>query len=99
VPTKSYKKESYADWYDPSREKPTNEQLRLGCLQRIADATEAMAERHTTLLRRNEYLMEENKMFRSWLRQGSRREAGLRSYITRLKKKVAKLEEHADGGD
>jgi hypothetical protein len=49
---KSYRKESKIDWGTdkPINESLNNEQLKLGAILRIADATEVMAKRHTELI-------------------------------------------------
>lgn len=57
---KSYKSISKTDWGSQIKEgqHPTQEQITLGAILRIADATEAMAIRHTDLIDENERLKE-----------------------------------------
>ena len=47
--SKSFRDESRADWEQKGRQ-ITDDRLKIGCLQRIADAVEKMAERHTELI-------------------------------------------------
>lgn len=46
----TYRIESHREWARPGELTPTTDDLRLGCLQRIADATELMARRYNDLL-------------------------------------------------
>ena len=62
-----------------------NDDLQVGCLQRIADATEAMAKNHIRL-------MEERDRYERWWKTAkadaeriARSNAALRGYIKRLK--------------
>ena len=64
--------------------------LNLGCLQRIADATEAMAKRHIELIEENDRLKHVSEYRLHRIHRMYRSNAGLRGYITRLKKKVSK---------
>lgn len=68
----------------------TIEQLSFGLLQRIADATEAMANEYSKLLR-------ERDMYAGWYRQGREQIAkrdntirSLKGHITKLKRKQDK---------
>lgn len=67
----------------------TNEQIQIGCLQRIADATELMAKRH------QELMDERDKFKRWWKEEQTRREnrdgsiRSLRGQITKLKNQLA----------
>lgn len=71
--------------------------LKLGCLQRIADATEAMARRHAELMADLDMY---KRMYKAAIERGDaleRRNAGLRGYITRLKRRIANVEvDHAE---
>lgn len=82
----TYRDESRKGWYSPD-ENPTTDQLKLGCLQRIADATEAMAKSHTRL-------MEERDRFERWYREEraraerlERSNRALKAWNTRYKRK------------
>ncbi|MDO6747199.1 hypothetical protein [Gilvimarinus sp. 1_MG-2023] len=86
--TETYDKESRKTWYDPNREKPTREQLQLGCLQRIADATEAMCKDREKLERDYRYMRESRDRYRADCERLERRNAALRGVITRMKRKA-----------
>lgn len=86
---KSYKEESRKDWgrdLCPTQQ-ITSDNIELGALLRIADAAEVMAQNH-------QQLIDERDRYKRWYEQKKqiaerlrRRNAGLRGYITRLKKK------------
>ena len=82
---KTYKNQSKRSWW--SEGTPDNNQIKLGCLQRIADATELMAQNYQSLIvQRNTYInwYEEEKNKR--LHQ-EKCNAALRGVITKMKKK------------
>lgn len=67
---------------------PTHEEIRTGCLQRIADATELMAKNHAALV-------DERDRYLRWYEQKRQQTAslghvisGLRGRITRLKRQL-----------
>lgn len=79
--TKDYSKTNF------TIEKPTWELVKIGCLQRIADACELMASNYTTL-------QSDRDLYKRWyyekvgqLNQRDRTIANLRGQITKLKKK------------
>lgn len=89
----SLKEHSKTNWSrhnaaDPKDEKyPGDESIKLGCLQRIADATEMMAKNHTTL-------QEDKERYERWYNASAKRclklersAAYLRGVITKMKKK------------
>jgi hypothetical protein len=65
----------------------TIEQLKLGCLQRIADATEVMAKRYSLLIEERDYWERRAKEERAAAERLRRSNAALRGAITRLKRK------------
>jgi hypothetical protein len=77
---KSYRDESKAI-YGHSGEKADREQLNIGSLQRIADATEKMAVSITDL-------MHERDRYKDWYERERRTAISLRGKITKLKKKI-----------
>lgn len=84
----TYKEESRKGWHLPGDAKPGVEHLQLGCMQRIADATELMA-------RRYQELIDERDRWKRWHdteQQAARRLArsnnSLRGQITKLKKRL-----------
>ena len=70
-----------------SRDNPTVDDLQLGCMQRIADATELMAKNHGKLIRDLE-LSERSKKY--WMEDCDcliKKNRALRGVITKLKNK------------
>lgn len=65
---------------------PDRDDIQLGCLLRIADATEAMAKRHTELIRDRDYLAQRNREHLATIETLSRQRAALRGTITRMKR-------------
>lgn len=81
-------------WMDESRKRwcrgddlcPSETQLVVGCLQRIADATEVMSQRHVELIRQRDFY---EQAYRRQLERATwleRRNAALRGVITRMKR-------------
>lgn len=85
---RNFKDYSKDNWFRSDGEKPTNEQLQLGCFQRIADATVAMAKPFIQATqdaewyrKKSERLSEENQHLRN-------RIAGHKAAYTKLKNKI-----------
>jgi hypothetical protein len=80
----NFRKYSRLEWTTATGE-PDNEQLTVGCLQRIADATERMAINHTLLM--DELDRYKNLLTAERIRVDSRDNTirGLRGQITKLK--------------
>lgn len=86
---KSFTEHSRSEWEKhPPSAPPTNDDIKLGCLQRIATATELMAENHASL-------MEQRDRYKSWYEDKQNRVyalyrsiSALRGVITKLKKKL-----------
>jgi hypothetical protein len=83
---KSWKDQSRINWEPAGTRQITTEEIQVGALQRIADATEVMAKNHQNLIderdrykRRYEYEQKENQRM-------ARRIAALQGVITKLKK-------------
>ena len=66
---------------------PGNEQVIIGCMQRIADATEKMASKYTQMESDLEYHKMRDKGQRATIAKLERSNAALRGHINRLKKK------------
>lgn len=87
--TKTFEQQSRMDWT------PTNDDgecdnihLQIGCLQRIADATELMAKNHAELVQSKDTLRD---MYRRAIAREDRLERSLsatRGHLTRLKNKM-----------
>lgn len=82
----NFREQSREHWHSESGN-PTTEQLSLGCLQRIADATEVMSKNYADLIRQRDWYERQMKRERELRQQRDRTIAGLRGVITRLKKK------------
>jgi len=61
-------------------------EIQTGCVQRIADATEAMANNYVQLLADMEYYKKEAKWARECSDQRDRQISALRGVITKMKK-------------
>lgn len=82
------REQSKKDW----ESRDTAEDLQLGCLQRIADASEKMASNYTQMQNDLEYY--KTGYHRRWevIEKKDRSISALRGQITKLRKKVAALE-------
>lgn len=65
---------------------PNREDIQLGCLLRIADATEAMAKRHTDLMPSRDYYERVARERLAQIEALLRQRAALRGAITRMKR-------------
>lgn len=86
---KNFKQESRKDWgkqTSSESEQLTAFDLQLGAIFRIADAIEKMAQRHTDLIRRNEYLDGYVKLLELSRRTKDRQINALRGHLNRMKK-------------
>lgn len=88
--SESLKDKSRRNW---SNDNNSNENIQLGCMLRIADATEKMAQRHTDLIRErdtyNRWYDEEAQRRKTIERQLS----AAKGQITKLKKQLAAAKE------
>ncbi len=82
---KTYKVKSRLNWWKEGE--PSTDELKLGCLQRIADSLEKMEKPFKDLLEHNEYLKGRLREEQAAGRHLNRRIASLRGAITRMKKK------------
>lgn len=67
---------------------PGNEALQIGCLQRIANNVEKMAQNYRDLEANYDRMKENRDMWQRWYETEKRRNQTLRGHITRLKKKL-----------
>ena len=84
--SESLRAKSRRDWANDSS---TNEQIQLGCILRIADATEKMAQRHTELVRERDQFKASVDYWRTEAERVGRSNNALRGQITKLKKRLA----------
>lgn len=75
----TYRQGSRREWTPGDGVNLNREQVAVGCLQRIADATEKMAGSYAYLIDRAQRLTEENARLKKQL-------AGVRGEITKLRK-------------
>lgn len=86
---KGYREESRANWGQEGDAPLTLDQIKVGALLRIADATEKMAKRHTDLI------AERDDYERRWKRAAERAaelersNTALKGHVTRLRNKLA----------
>ncbi len=73
----------------------TAESVQVGCLQRIADATEAMARNYVSMQRDLEYYQNRCKYEQSARQRLLAQRAALRGVITKLKKQLQDKETNA----
>jgi hypothetical protein len=96
----SYRAESRRDWGVNSEHGPlTREQVSLGALLRIADATELMAKRHTELIAERDQSDHWYRHERNRRQTAERQLAAARGQITKLKKRLAQAQTQAFGDD
>lgn len=83
------KRYSQVDLFNRGEGVPTVEQVKLGCLQRIADATEAMANEYNRLIREAKRARETEEYLRKDNNRMARSNAALRGVVNRLKRQLA----------
>lgn len=86
---KSYREESRVNWGTNIDEKEniSSEQISLGALLRIADASEAMAKNHLTLQDNYNFMKERRDYYRELSEKQERQIRALKGVITKLKRK------------
>lgn len=91
----THKEESKRNWGTVNDDHPTTDQLKLGCLQRIADAAEKMADGFNALLKeRDHYKADAERKYQWWIDEHAkvlsrdRQISNLRGQITKLKKRL-----------
>jgi len=90
MPYKNYKEKSKSSWGRnvPDGEGLTCEVIQTGCMQRIADAAEVMAQNYLQLQQEYEYLKGRKDYWQREAEASRRREAAMKGVITKLKKKT-----------
>lgn len=89
----NYKDESRRHWFPANGRAISHDDLRVGCLQRIADATELMAENNADLIRQRDEAIRSRDYWRNEADDIRRKRNALRGVITKLKAKLAATEE------
>jgi hypothetical protein len=85
--SENFDKESRKGWFVPDVA-PTDTQLAVGCLQRIATATEVMAQNHDRLVRERDNARADSDYWRKEAGRLSRRLSAAKGQITRLKRSL-----------
>ena len=88
---RSWKEHSRINWEttgEPEGHSCSDERLKIGCLQRIADATEAMAKSYTALRSHADWLEEDRKRLQATIERLSHSNAALRGHLKRIKKQA-----------
>lgn len=83
----NYKEQSRLDFSRPEGVNLTYDEVKIGCLQRIADATEAMAKEHNRLLAQLEYYKGYSSELQDKLKYTQRQLSSARGQLTRMKNK------------
>ena len=91
----SFKDESRKNWHQ-TEGKPSDDRLKLGCLQRIADATETMARNYSSLISKRNRYEGYYKDQQARREKAERSNAALRGQITKLNGSVAELEQQLE---
>ncbi len=88
MPKINLRQASKVDWAtaDQKGEYPGDTNIQLGCLMRIADATEKMAKKYTDMEANLEWYKKKYAEHRQELDRMAKRIAGYQGYINRLKK-------------
>lgn len=79
---------SRSNWIPSIGTESSTESIQLGCLLRIADATEAMSKNHTQLIIENKYLKNSRKHYLDLAHNRSRSLSAYKGHNTRLKKQL-----------
>lgn len=85
----NYREQSKRHWRRGDGQNPTLEQLQFGAIQRIADATELMAKRHSELVAEAERHKNNSDYWERRHDHMARRLIAARGQITKLKKQIA----------
>lgn len=88
----NWKEHSRTGWSDPtlSNEPPIDDRIKIGCLQRIADATELMAKNHSDLVAREKYQRERAESNWQEVQRLRRSNAALRGLLGKKKRRTRK---------
>jgi hypothetical protein len=90
--SETYRKESRKDWQRSDSEVVYADDLKIGCLQRIADACELMALRHDELVRAKDAAQRDAAYYEGLFHAADRRVSAAKGQITKLKKLLAAKE-------
>lgn len=90
---RSLKEQSRKDWVlSHSQDKADNEQIQIGCLLRIADASEAMAKNHNELISQRDMYQRWHQDAFARLQRSERRLAATKGVVTKQRRRIEELE-------
>jgi hypothetical protein len=84
---KSFREQSKNDWGTRQDRNPTNEEIQLGAILRMADATELMASNYTQLQKDLDWYRQMYRESQEVITHQERKIANLRGQVTKLKNK------------
>lgn len=84
---KNFNESSRKNWVTADGSKPDNNQLVVGCLQRIADAVETMSKNYQNLISDRDFYKKRYEETGHEIRRVSRANAALKGHIGRIKRK------------
>jgi hypothetical protein len=84
--SQSYRQSSRGEWFPADGRATDREDIKTGCLQRIADATEKMAQSHADLIASRDRYKRWYEDKSAECEQLARTIAGLRGTITRMRR-------------
>jgi hypothetical protein len=82
--------ESRKGWHRPGGVEASNDDIKVGCLQRIADSVETIAKDKERLEANRDYWKREAERLQKIRERLERQNSGLRGVITRMKRKAAR---------
>ena len=85
--SKTFRELSKTKWIAKTEDR---EAIRLGCMLRIADATEAMSKNHIQLQSDYDYMKKSRDYYRNQYHLSEKRIAAYKGHTTRLKNKLKK---------
>ncbi|HET8883026.1 MAG TPA: hypothetical protein VFM56_12695 [Solimonas sp.] len=90
---RTYREASRTDWYRSDGGQPDLEQMKLGAMQRIADAAEKMAQRHTELIGERDWYERKYKQEQAANRRLCYQLRGARGQVTKARRAALQAEQ------
>jgi uncharacterized protein YoxC len=82
----NFKEGSRKNWAPFGSQILSDDQIKIGCLQRIADAVEAMSENYSQLIKERDFWQKSAESRYKQIQSLQRRNAALRGHLKRAKK-------------
>lgn len=89
---KDYRQESRGKWGSGQARELDRDQIKTGCLLRIADATELMAKNYEDLISARDCAVEAAEYWKQIADSNTRSNTALRGQITKLRRRIAQLD-------